>query len=83
MKLRATTIATIERLKYQKPKAPEIRTNPFTLVSCTLEPDAIQLYDFITTSHYTCGQDYTRQSWDNARYHFLSRWPDEYYKLLD
>ena len=43
----------------------------------------MRLYDFITTKVFVCGIDYTRHEWDNARYHFMSRWPNQYFDLLD
>ena len=41
------------------------------------------LYDFITTKTLVCGKDFTRQTWDNARYCFATEWPEQYYDLLD
>lgn len=83
MKLKLKTIETIRKLGFHPPENPQPRTNPFTGVTHTLEPDAVQLYDFITTRKYVCGRDYTRSEWDNARYNFQSRWPNEYMDLLD
>lgn len=76
-------IAKVRELKFVEPAMKENRTNPFTGSTHTLEPLACMLYDFITTRTLVCGRDYTRQTWDNARYAFLTLWPNEYYDLLD
>jgi hypothetical protein len=76
-------IAAATLLGFTFPAEPARRVNPFSGVACTLTPPAVFLYDFITTHSFTCGIDYTRQAWDNARYCFLECWPDEYYKLID
>ena len=83
MKLRNKTKATIERLGFKQPTERQARRNPNTGKQHVLEPEACQLYDFVVTRVYVCGKDYTRQEWDNARYYFLSKWPDEYYDLID
>jgi hypothetical protein len=74
---------TLQRLQIPKPKNPEVRINPFTGVGWELCPEAVQLYDFITVKRYTCGIDYTRQVWDEARYYFADKWPEEYMDLID
>ncbi len=74
---------TLTKLAFEKPTTAENRTNPISGITHTLVPEACQLYDFITTSHYVCGKDYTRKAWDNARYYFCQEWPDEYFDLLD
>lgn len=76
-------IDAIRALGFKEPAQPDTRTNPFTGKSRLLCPLACMLYDFITVKHLTCGKDYTRQTWDNARYCFLEQWPDEYYDLID
>lgn len=83
MKLRESTKTTLFKLGFEQPTAPQERTNPFTLRKHVLEPEAVQLYDFITTRKFVCGKDYTRQAWDNARYYFCTKWPTEYFELLD
>ena len=58
----------------------ETVTNPYTGVSCLLEPKAVALYDFIKG----CEMLGTNQKeFDQARYAFMELWPEEYFKLLD
>lgn len=76
-------IAKIRTLGFTEPAADEIRTNPFSGKARTLKPLAVMLYDFITTREFACGKDYSRQTWDNARYYFLTEWPEAYYDLID
>ena len=76
-------IDKVRELGFKEPQTNEKRTNPFSGVSCELEPLAVMLYDFITVRNLTCGIHYTKQTWDNARYCFATLWPDEYYKLID
>lgn len=73
----------LEELEIPLPKKPENRTNPYTGITHLLTPKACQLYDFITTKDFVCGEDYTQQEWDQARYYFAQEWPDEYMDLLD
>ena len=75
-------IATIEKLGFREPSAPQPRTNPFSGATFTLSPLACKVYDFITT-RLVCGRDYTRKDWDNARYLFRAQWPNEYMDLID
>ena len=82
MKLRNTTLATMTRLGFKASAEPQVRRNPYTGKQHTLVPEAVMLYDFITT-RATCDVDYTRAEWDNARYYFASKWSDEYFDLLD
>jgi hypothetical protein len=76
-------IEKVRALGFKEPSQPEFRVNPCTGASAKLLPLAVMLYDFITTRQFVCGKDYTRQTWDNARYCFCENWPDEYYKLID
>lgn len=76
-------IAAIRKLGFVEPTTPQERRNPYTGKTHTLVPLAVMVYDFITTRTFVCGKDYTRQTWDNARYGFMAEWPDEYYDLLD
>jgi hypothetical protein len=54
-------------------------TNPYTGITCLLEPKAVALYDFIKGCEAL--GDY--RDFDQARYAFMELWPDEYFKLLD
>jgi hypothetical protein len=78
------------------PASPQPRTNPYTNVTHTLEPQAVVLYDFIVNAvgiikspntlprHVTYnGTITTKQNWDRARYLFLELWPNEYMDLID
>jgi hypothetical protein len=58
----------------------ETITNPYSGVSCVLEPKAVALYDFIKGCEAlgSYGKDF-----DQARYAFAELWPNEYTKLLD
>lgn len=76
-------ITEIRKLGFTEPPAPATRVNPFTGACHVLEPLAVMVYDFITTAKFVCGRDYSRQTWDNARYGFAEVWPNEYYDLLD
>lgn len=77
------SIEKVRALGFKEPAQNEVRTNPYTGRSHSLEPLAVMLYDFITTRDLVCGRDYTRGTWDNARYAFAEMWPDEYMNLLD
>lgn len=81
--LSGATIARLEALNIPKSLVPEKRTNPYTGISHVLDPDALRLYDFIVTRKYVCGVDFSRAEWDNARYHFMSRWPSQYHVTRD
>jgi hypothetical protein len=61
------------------------RVNPYSGAKHTLEPLAVTLYDFIIDQHAAgmVGRLFPVQTWDNARYLFLTLWPDEYYDLID
>ena len=74
---------TLAKLAFALPVNLEVRQNPFSGQTALLEPEAVQLYDFITTRKWACGKDYTRAVWDNARYYFYQQWPEEYMALLD
>jgi hypothetical protein len=78
------------------PPTPQPRTNRFTGITHTLEPQAVVLYDFIVNAigiakpsdliprHVTYnGTTTTKQNWDRARYLFLELWPNEYMDLID
>jgi len=82
-KLSPPSAEMLEELDIELPPENQTRTNPFTGVSHILTPQACQIYDFITTKIWTCGVDYTRKEWDNARYYFLQEWPKEYFDLID
>jgi len=73
----------LNKLGFHPPESSEQRTNPFSGVTCLLVPDAIVLYDFITNRHLTCGVEYSRTLWNQARYLFLEMWTKEYYALID
>jgi len=61
-------------------EANETITNPYSGVSCDLEPKAVALYDFIKG----CEMLGTRQKdFDQARYAFAALYPTEYMLLLD
>ncbi len=77
------SIEKIKKLGFKEPAAAATRTNPFTGRSLTLQPLEVMLYDFITTRTFVCGQDYTRQMWDHARYAVLELNPQAYYDLID
>jgi hypothetical protein len=83
MKSHLNAIERIRALGFKEPAEPQPRRNPYTGLQHTLEPLAVMLYDFITTRTLVCGKDFTRQTWDNARYCFNIQWPREYYDLLD
>jgi len=76
-------IDAAKRLGFTEPKMKMKISNPYTRVSCELEPLAVMMYNFITTKEFVCEKDFTRQEWDWARYGFMAQWPEEYYKLLD
>lgn len=76
-------LASIQKLGFIEPTERLFRTNPYTGKTCNLVPEAVMLYDFITTRKFVCGKDYTRQVWDAARMHFQIKWSNEYYDLLD
>jgi len=82
-KLKPLPESLFEELEIPLPKVKQTRTNPFTGVTHLLDPEAVQLYDFITTKKWVCGRDYTRNEWDHARYYFAQEWPNEYMDLLD
>lgn len=83
--------AALERLGIERPNSPRSRTNPYTKVTHSLVPDAVQLYDFITTKAHVCigkkgkttSQTFIMSEWNDARYYFSERWPDEYFDLID
>jgi hypothetical protein len=58
---------------------PETVENPFSRVSCVLEPEAVALYDYIKGCEIF--GDY--HNMQEALYLFRYNWPDEFYKLLD
>lgn len=51
--------------------------NPFSGVTCVLEPTAVALYDYIMG----CQMLGTYKYFDQARYLFCALWPEEYSKL--
>ena len=58
---------------------PEVVENPYTGVSCTLEPTAVAIHDFIKG----CEMFGNSADMSEAIMLFRINWPDEYYKLLD
>jgi len=76
-------LAAVQALGFAAPTEPQLRRNPFNGKSHILEPQAVMLYDFITTKDHVCGLHYTRRNWDLARYFFAEKWPDQYFDLLD
>jgi len=83
MKEPTKTIERIKALGFTEPTEPQLRQNPYTGISHIIVPQAVMLYDFITTKQFVCGKDYTRTDWDKARYWFATQWSKEYYDLLD
>jgi len=61
------------------------RVNPYSGAKHTLEPLAVMLYDFIILQYNAgnVGKLFPVSVWDNARYLFLTLWPDQYYDLID
>lgn len=57
--------------------APEEVTNPFSGVSCLLEPEAVAVYDYI---HGCIALD---DCYSDALRYFREKWPKEYMILLD
>ena len=58
---------------------PEEVENPYSGVSCTLEPVAVALHDYIKG----CEMFGDYKNMQEAISLFRYNWPDEYYKLLD
>ena len=58
---------------------PEVVTNPFSGESCTLEPDAVAVYDCIMGAQYVNDYKTIRKGLDWFRKFF----PSEYMTLLD
>jgi hypothetical protein len=58
---------------------PEVVENPYSGVSCTLEPVAVALHDYIKG----CEMFGDYKNMQEAIMLFRINWPDEYYKLLD
>jgi len=58
---------------------PEVVTNPLSGASCTLEPEAVALYDFIMGCQIFEEYKLMRVALD----YFMEKWPGEYMILLD
>ncbi len=82
-------LAKLEKLGVVVGNDSQVRTNPFSGVSCNLTPLAVALYDFVTKAYGSRmglvfnGQTVSVSTWDSSRYLFMAIWPDEYFKLLD
>jgi len=58
------------------------RSNPFSGKTVEVPRLAGDLADWIT-SYNPVKPPFNRSDWDNARYIFLTCWPDAYYNLID
>jgi hypothetical protein len=82
-------LAKLETLGVVVGNDSQVRTNPFSGVSCNLTPLAVALYDFVVKAYGSRagltfnGKTLSVSTWDNTRYLFMAIWPDEYFKLLD
>ena len=84
MKSQVNTLAKIHKLGMMPVQA-GVRVNPYTGISCNLDPLATTLHDFIINGYRAgmVGNVIPVPLWNDARYTFSAIWPDEYYKLID
>lgn len=75
----------LEKLGVMPASETASRTNPYSGISCTLQPLAVTLYDFVINSYNAglVGRFVPLETWNNCRYFFLEYWPDEYFALID
>lgn len=78
-------LSKLAKLGIMSAQTKQTRTNPYSGVSCNLEPLAVTLYDFIINSHNAglLGRFVPLTVWNEARYFFLEFWPKEYFDLID
>lgn len=92
MKSYINAVLKMQELGITLPAQADKRTNPYSGMSHELTPIQLAIFDFIieVARHYEKtfvlqyrGKKVTQSTFDNARYLFMTLWPNKYYDLLD